>query len=74
MYSPPLDLHLILGTAQPYSSVWRGPNIHKCRIAGKFGGEFKFGGLAVFLTTAKLKFLTRIYTYGDPVPNHQFLQ
>ena len=41
-------------------------------IAGKFGGELKFGGLAVYIITAKLKkrpkFPTRIYTYmyGDP--------
>ena len=35
----------------------------------------KFGGLAVYITTAKLKnlpkFPTRIYTYSDPVPNRQ---
>ena len=34
----------------------------------------KLGGLAVFITTAKLKSTkipTHIYTYGDPVPNRQ---
>ena len=31
----------------------------------------KFGGLAVYITTAKLKFPTPIYTYGNPVPNCQ---
>ena len=34
----------------------------------------KFGGLAVYIITAKLKsakISTRIYTYGDPVPNRQ---
>ena len=25
------------------------------RIAGKFGGGIKFGGLAIYITTAKLK-------------------
>ena len=45
----------------PYSrKIWRG---------------IKFGGLAVYITTAKIKnpskFPSRIYTYGDPVPNRQ---
>ena len=34
----------------------------------------EFGGLVVRLATAKLKsakFPSCIYTYGDPVPNHQ---
>ena len=38
------------------------------RIAGKFGG------LAVYIITTKLKFAKIsfcIYTYGDPVPNCQ---
>ena len=39
-------------------------------IARKFGRELNLiGSLAIYITTAI--FPTRIYTYGDPVPNHQ---
>ena len=33
------------------------------RIAGKFGGGIKFGGLAVYITTAKLKSNKISYSY-----------
>ena len=39
------------------------------RIAGKFGGELN---LAVWRSILQPpNFPTRIYTYGDPVPNRQ---
>ena len=45
----------------------RGMYVCIYRIAGKFGGKFKFGGLAVYVTTAKLKSTkisySHIYTY-----------
>ena len=41
------------------------------RIAGKIGWELNLVVWQSTSTTAKLKFLTRIYTYGDPVPNRQ---
>ena len=45
-------------------------------IAGKFGGELNLVVWQSTSTTARLKFLTRIYTYGDPVPTAKlnFLQ
>ena len=48
--------------------------IIKILYSRKIWRGIKFGSLAVNITTAKLKsakFPTRIYMYGDPVPNHQ---
>ena len=55
-----------------YVGMWPYAPKRRYRIAGKFGRELKFGGLEVWLATAKLNPpmpYTCINTYGDPLPN-----
>ena len=49
-------------------------SIQAYRIARKFGRELNLAVWRSAIATAKVNlpiFLTPIYTYGDPLPNHQ---
>ena len=55
---------LLLILCTPFQLVWLGMSLRDYCIAGKFGGELNFGGLAVWSTTTKLKSANISYSHN----------